>query len=1015
MKKLFLIGLIILFSSLAYAVDYSTNRLDYYFDGVDYLADGLTTDDIAIDGNSPSSGQSINDYGWDGTKGLYTNAQASLGSLSIGCLENGGDCVDMQIDIEDASFIGEIGYKVRADVTTTYCSNALRNYADTETVEAGSTDAGTFDSCLLAASSISWGTIWHNVTYIVNSSGAYSFVDNTSCNIDESWSGVKYWATYDTRDGCYYDEFWVANGTRPLGSTLVFENPTPPDGARNNTQVVINISCSTGDITLWFDANANPITKVLDGTTSPDDYTTSVSEGTYYYKGSCNSGTTNSSIRSWTFDETKPTVDLLNNFFNANNYSMQPQYLDTIDINMTLTDDNLFGFLFNMTNLSKVLFNYTTEGLSGATWNFNTTINISEWEEDVYNITIMASDSHTTNSIEDYEVTTRDKEIVFNTVEGNRITIKSDLTGSTNYKKLTDRYSFSYDFGAVLTPQKIFTITADKKITYLPKSIYTAHFVVWNNEKKEGNWIDFEGGGIPTIKRINDYEYTVTFSSLSNQITFNSIGGLNVLTKDFRWYRGLINLSESSNLPTYPTNITLNITNHTSIKNISAELLYDGVTYNPVKTGYPNYIIFRQNLTSATNDIIYYWNITVKQDGGNVTSFLKSREHDILTINIDNCTDNNVVGLNFTIYGEDSLDIIDVNITGVFEYWPSENPEFVQNFTIDFESINGFQICISHNISYTTNAYFQHVGDGIVKERYYLEGAILNSTIRYVNIYNFESADVANGLPSELKAIVKNNIYTPLANIIIKMQRFYPSENLWRTVQIDKSDEFGKGVFYVYQNDKDYKFLFESGGVLLDTTQSVKFICDSTTECEQTFIIYDITGAEAFIGMYGDISYDTVNKLVTLTWNDPDNTASRVRFLVEKQATDKVITICNTESTSASGSIVCNVSLYSGFITARGFRGASPDVTWLIELIEIATTRLSDIIGSNEGMMLSSFLMMTLIGFGAATGSGIVVVLMGSASLVFLYLFELNSIINMTLIISGVSLGIITLFMMRDR
>ncbi len=489
--------------------------------------------------------------------------------------------------------------------------------------------------------------------------------------------------------------------------TTTFENPTPPSGTRNNTQVIINVSCTAGsDVTLWFDANANPVTEVLSNTSNPDDFTTSVSiEQTYFYKASCNSGETNTSIRTWVFDISNPVIDLSNNFFNKGNFSLLPQYLDTIDANITITDDALFGFLFNMTNLTQVLFNFSTESLSGTSFNFNTTINISGWEADVYNITVMASDSHTSNTIDNYAITKKDKQLVFNTAEGNKITITSDLTAVTNYKKLTDRYSFNYDFGATLTPQKIFTINSDRKITYMPNSIYKAHFVVWNNENMQGNWIDFEGGGIPIVRKINDYNYEITFASLSNKITFNSIGGLNIVTETFGWYRGTTSTAESSSLPVFNTTITLNITNHTSISSIDAKLLYDGVLFDsPNVTGFPEFISFEQNITSASQNVTYNWNVTITQGDGNLSDFLVEANHIISNFGIDNCSTFTEPAFTIFIRDEESNELVIGNGTFTFSYHPDINPTDNRLLSLQMAGRNNFSFC-------KTDASFNPVGD----------------------------------------------------------------------------------------------------------------------------------------------------------------------------------------------------------------------------------------------------------------------------------------------------------------
>ena len=53
--------------------------------------------------------------------------------------------------------------------------------------------------------------------------------------------------------------------------------------------------------------------------------------------------------------------------------------------------------------------------------------------------------------------------------------------------------------------------------------------------------MDFGGIGEDyTVTKINDYRYEITFGSLLNKyaVTLNSIGGLNLVVKNYQWYSG---------------------------------------------------------------------------------------------------------------------------------------------------------------------------------------------------------------------------------------------------------------------------------------------------------------------------------------------------------------------------------------------------------------------------------------------------------------------------------------------
>jgi hypothetical protein len=376
---------------------------------------------------------------------------------------------------------------------------------------------------------------------------------------------------------------------------------------------------------------------------------------------------------------------------------------------------------------------------------------------------------------------------------------------------------------------------------------------------------------------------------------------------------------------------------------------------------------------------------------------------------LDNCTLYGNRTLNFTIQEETNLTALEVSVNGVFTY--THNRQNYTNLTITDTDTNNFSICIHPRwATIYADAYLQYESTEGFKERYFLVNVTLTNNTRQVNMYNF---NIQTGI-SELTAIVVNNIYTPRANVIMKMQRYYPAQSSWLTVQIDRSDEFGKGIFYVIQNEEDYRFIFEENNTRLDSTESVKFSCASATECEQTFPLYGAGAATTFPGMGGNITYNNQTTLVIFTWNDPSNTAASVRLLVEKQASDGVITICNLRATSAAGSLNCNVSAYDGIITARAYRSSSPYVPWVSVIVEKLATQLYDVINIQEGMFFSALIQMTLIAFGIATGSALATVVFSGVGIIFIFLFGLNTVITLAFSIGVFCLCALVAFMVKN-
>lgn len=132
----------------------------------------------------------------------------------------------------------------------------------------------------------------------------------------------------------------------PTVSTASFVAPTPASGSTNGTQVTLNTTCSIlpSNVTLWFDANTNPVYPVINNNITVNSsqvgatFLTNASlQKKYYFKASCDQGTTNSSVYEWTYNLTG----------NLDNCSVLPVRA----INFSIRDENS-GSLIATANVS---------------------------------------------------------------------------------------------------------------------------------------------------------------------------------------------------------------------------------------------------------------------------------------------------------------------------------------------------------------------------------------------------------------------------------------------------------------------------------------------------------------------------------------------------------------------------------------------------------------------------------------------------------------------------------------
>lgn len=912
-------------------------------------------------------------------------------------------------------------------------------------------------------------TMTHNTTHLalyINDTFSYSWSTDGTCankGSAEEIDMMGYSASFDmdgTGDSfAFYDyaltteqiqEIYEYGGYGQQGSgtpIASFISPSPTTPYINNTLGQnYTAQCTENGEPLIYAGNTNPpITLVADMTGTGVNVTHWIvnssiftTDDTYYLQANCSNAThIGSSVRSYTYDTTAPTITL-NPSSSINATATYDIYSNTLFINTTIDGGtsliDTFELLVRDYDNGTLRHNTTNSSVDVYSDNFEISIDTTGWASKLYNVSISASDTHTNKEIcpyndnNCYKPKKKLSELEFETIEGINVRIVSKDSAITNYDKLKDRYTFDFEFTDGNNKKRTFDLYSNKPLEYLgDKSNYIGHFITTNGLK--GNWIDFEAIGLSKadviVKKITDYHYEVTIDKLKNKVKFNSIGGLNVNQVQYTYNKSAFSISSVSMLPTtaVTTSDVLSYCTATEEQGIDLTIdwriyinetsIYNSGTNNSLSSG----IEYLLN-TIPTTETIPDSNFTLScrattTAANNYTNWVNATVVKIVNFIVDNCSQANTIALNFTIFNENDLTFLNSDIVGTLNY----TLQGVGNtYTYDLTNEYTFRTCIyPDNFNYTLYAYFQYEetnGNGKL-ERYYIENATINNVTQQVYMYNFnDTTDL-----SELNAISYTYYYSPYIDIIGKLQRFYPGENLWRTVQIDKTDEDGQLLFWVYQNTHDYKLLWEDAGGSLDATSPLKFICDSSTECEVAFTLQDPSSADNYAGMDYSYSYNNATGIVSFSWTDSNNLVTSVNLLVQQIASNGFVDICDTTTASSSGTIICNVSDYSGNIQVRAIRTASPADPFFNTIIEKVTGKINEILNTNglqdEGMALSFLITLAGVGFGASTGSIIVVVIVGLFSLIINFFIGLTSVITYSVLLGIIAVGAIVAYMTR--
>lgn len=384
------------------------------------------------------------------------------------------------------------------------------------------------------------GNVFFNVS-ITDDTGLASFIfssNNTGVFINTSAISISGYAANISQNitvikirdnficGVYYFEDLASNENN-TNMSCFFVQDAPPEipviysPTNNTTYTQVNFSYSSSDLdndTLSYYIYLND---TLNITVSSNSTNESLADGSYKLIISAYDGSkfSNSSAVYFRIDNTMPTISY-KGIANGGVYAYGSLK------NMTVTAADNYGvyiFNINLTSDDGVIYN-SSLNLSDLPRNYTVTaLNIFVNKTGTFTINAYVCDSHTATGIDSVSYTKSANYLDYKLLGGNlKITALDNIT-SLSTSKTDDRYAFSFDYKNP-TALKRYKIEADD-ITYLRKSRYAAHFILYNKY-----WLDFEPYSASVEHYCDDScYYIVTVADSSPKMVFNSLGELNCI------------------------------------------------------------------------------------------------------------------------------------------------------------------------------------------------------------------------------------------------------------------------------------------------------------------------------------------------------------------------------------------------------------------------------------------------------------------------------------------------------
>ena len=373
-----------------------------------------------------------------------------------------------------------------------------------------------------------------------------------------------------------------------------------------------------------------------------------------------------------------------------------------------------------------------------------------------------------------------------------------------------------------------------------------------------------------------------------------------------------------------------------------------------------------------------------------------------------NCTEGNVT-LTFNIRDEDSPTtplIADAEVD--LNYWIGDASFYVRNFTLDYSGNSTYSICLSNNVTeIQADLYIKYTTDNGFTHRYILANNTLSvADVQTINIYNFNTTTDISDLRITTR---QNSNYNYYPNVIAKLQRRYTAEGVWRTVQMDKSGDFGLVFFNIKEEIVDYRLIFtDMSNNILRTTETIKFSCTSAI-CDLTMLLNPYSATSGTSGLGITYSYSNDTSIVTVDWTDTLAGTNTVEFQARQNTITGLNYLCDETQTGAAGTMTCDLSGRSGIveihITGNG------DIIFN-DLLDLTTGKLGSIIGDSEGAIWAAIIMVTCVMFGLFSPVGAIIAMF--IGLITIYMLGIFTPITITFVIIAGIIGIVIGFKVRN-
>lgn len=385
---------------------------------------------------------------------------------------------------------------------------------------------------------------------------------------------------------------------------------------------------------------------------------------------------------------------------------------------------------------------------------------------------------------------------------------------------------------------------------------------------------------------------------------------------------------------TYQNSITYNnetfegstesfILNITTNKTLSeANLIYNGTSYTSTFSFSGNDTIIQNTIiipeVGTDTNITFYWTLDFS-DSSSVNTSMSNQTVKVLSI--DNCSSYTNKILNFTLLDEETQEKITDNttISLAIRILSEDRTTNILNLSAKYEDVNPVTICLNSELlddtSYSLDAIVKYEAENYSIEYYNIQNYVIekDTPTNNISLYDLLEEDA-----TEFRFTFRGSDFLVTEGVLVYVLRQYVSEDVFKTVELPKTDSNGQTLLHLVKNDIVYNIRIVNGtsGEILGYFENLIAFCEDITigKCEINLNAFQVGippfDYDAYLGIIiSNPGYDNNTRTVSFDFTTTTGTAKTVTLEIIRSDIFGNRTICNNSVTSSAGTITCQIPL----------------------------------------------------------------------------------------------------------